>query len=142
VITTSPNVVSCFFCVCIFLYMPCVQFIPSSKYYTIFHCILTMSLISSMKDSKHFSIFNWYLDVQRIFKYVMIIIKQSCGQFKYVYILNDVYFNNWIGNYTYWMYLIWCIFHHVKSTWLNWWLSKFPCEHHPYFSIFLVASCS
>jgi hypothetical protein len=87
---------------------------PLASIINVLYCTPTMSFISSMRHSKHFSIFD--LDVQRIFKYVVIIVKQSCGQSKQVYILTDVYFNNWIGDYTYWMYLIWCIFHPVKTS--------------------------
>jgi hypothetical protein len=124
-----------------FLYMPYVQFMPSSKYYsyTSLHCYINPHF--NNEHSKHFPNFNWYLDVQEIFKYVMSVIKQSCGQFKHVYILTNLYFKNWIGNYTYWMYLIWCIFHPVKATWLGWWLGEFPYEHPPYMYIVFIASC-
>jgi hypothetical protein len=87
----------------------------------IFHYIPTF--ISSVKHSKHFPSFSWYLDLKFIFKYLVSVFKQSCGQSKHVYILTNVYPKNWIGHYTYWMYLIWCIFHPVKTTWLCWWPS-------------------
>jgi hypothetical protein len=46
-----------------------------------------------------------------------------------------------IGDYTYWRYLIWCIFHLVKTTWLDWWHGEFPCEHPPYMSIVFIVGC-
>jgi hypothetical protein len=48
-----------------------------------------------MKHSKHFPNFNWYLDVQEIFKYVVSVFKQLCEQSKHVYILIDVCYEYW-----------------------------------------------
>jgi hypothetical protein len=130
------------FFVCIFYTCHVSSSYPLVRIIPILHCTPTESLISSMKHSKHFSNLNWYLDVQGIFKSIMSVVKQSCGQSKQVYILTNVYFDNWIGDYTYWMYLIWHIFHPLKTTWLDWWLGEFPSKHPPYLYIVFIVGWS
>jgi hypothetical protein len=124
-----------------FLYMQCVHFMPSSIYYSYISLHSYIDLHFKCETLKTFSklqlIFGCKIDL-----WICNVFKQSYGQFKHVYILTYVYLKNWIIHYTYWMYLILCIFHHVKTTWLCWWPSEFPCEHPPYLYIIFVTGCS
>jgi hypothetical protein len=62
----------------------------------IFHCILTLTFISSVKPSIHFPNFTWFYDVQEVFNYVVRVVKQiSYEQSKQVNILTNVYSKVW-----------------------------------------------